>query len=636
MGNLSLAEKRIPSDSKRTRGLLCLTITSAALALGLAAQGRAAEMKLSTPPADRILKTLKPGHPRLIIDSEALARVKKLIQTDPIAARWYAKIRTDADTILGKPASEYEKPDGRRLLQVSRKVNDRVETLAFVYLLEGDRRYVDRVWKEIDAAAKFPDWNPVHFLDTSEMTYGFALAYDWLYDLWTAEQRREMREAIVNFGLKPAMKVYKSEHGWHKNDNNWNQVCNGGIGLGALAIADEQPALSSQILHEALQSLPRAMSHYAPDGAGTEGVMYWSYGTKYNLLLLSGLETALGTDFGLSKIDGFGVSGDYQLYLSGANRVSFNFSDCGLSRLSTPQHFWLARRYHCPQYSWFRYSELSDPERTGGLLDLLWYDDSGRDFDPAKLPLDKYFRGAECASMRSSWSDPNAMILAIEAGDNSGGHRHEDLGSFILDAQGERWAIDNGTDHQTYLKHQHHNPKWDYYRVRAEGHNTLVINPGKGPDQDPKAKANIVKFGSTPARAEAVVDLTKAYANDAKRVVRTFATIDRKRLTVSDEIETKAPAEVWWFLHTTADVALSGDGRAATLSKNKGEKRLSVAIVEPKGAVFTVMDAKPLPTSPNPEKQASNKGRRKLAVHLTNATNVTIAVELMPFIQSKP
>jgi hypothetical protein len=577
---------------------------------------------------DKILSTLKPEHPRLLIDDATIARVKGTIEGNPHAARWYEKIVSDGDEILTQPASHYEIPDGRRLLSISRQVKERVRTLGLIYLLEGANSHRDRIWAEVEAAAGFKDWNPIHFLDTAEMTHALALAYDWLYDAWDDAQRQTMVQAIVTLGLQPGMDVYRSGGWWPKNENNWNQVCNGGLGVGALAVADVYPELAADVLYEAIQSLPRAMGHYAPDGAGTEGVTYWDYGTRYNLIFLSALESALGTDFGLSQIEAFDSSGGYQLYMSGADRLAFDFGDSGLRRMSTPQHFWMGRRYNQPEYSWFRYSELEHPQCNGGVLDLLWFDDSAAEFNPAALPLDRHYRVAESVSMRSAWDDPNALVVALHAGQNrDGGHRHLDLGSFILEAMGERWVIDSGMEREAYQRHRNKRQRWEFYRLRAEGHNTLVINPDGGPDQELDAFAALeTQFEAD--RASATVDLSQAYAGRARRVRRTLSMVDRSYVLIEDEVETDAPADVWWFLHTEAEVELNDQMRTATLRANG--KRVVVKIEAPTEACFQIMDARPLPSSPNPQLQASNEGRRKLSICLTGVVALKLLVRITP------
>jgi hypothetical protein len=581
------------------------------------------------PPADRILATLRADHPRVMARPETFAEIKSLVDRGGLPATLYAEVKQSADRTLDEPVSIYEKPDGKRLLNVSRRVLDRVRTLALVSQLERDPRYAKRAWQELEAAARFPDWNPPHFLDAAEMTHAFALGYDWLYDRWTEEQRRMLREAIVAKGLREGLKVYASQKGWARNENNWNQVCNGGLLSGALAIADTEPELAARIVSEEVRSVPLAMEHYAPDGAGTEGVTYWDYGSRYNIVLLASLQTALGTDFGLAQVGAFKQSGFYQIYLCGANRTAFDFADCGRTQVSEAQHFWLGRQYNVPAYSWFRLSALESGKQRGGVLDLLWFDDRGRGVDFKSLPLDRYFRGAECASLRTSWS-PDGMIVGIQAGDsmNLGGHRHLDLGSFIVDAQGERWIVDSGVEHETYMTHRNKTPRASYYRVRAEGHNMPVLDPDKGPDQNPKAVARFVKFESTPGQAVAVVDLSQAYQAHADRVIRTFALPDRKSLVITDELNARQAAELWWFLHTEARVALSDQGRTATLNRNG--KTFTVQLQEPTGAMFEVMDCKPLPTSPNPQPQADNRGRRKLALHLQGVKATRIQVVMTP------
>ena len=193
-----------------TASLFRVGILFACAAVLAAARAGAAEATFAPPSAADVLKTLKPGHPRLLIDGETVARVRKLVEADPVAAAAYRQVKAEADKVLGQPASKYEIPDGRRLLRVSRRVKERVRTLAFIFLAEGGRKYVDRAWAELEAAAKFKDWNPAHFLDTAEMTHALALGYDWLHEQWTPDQRRTLREAIVRLGLRPAWKVYEA------------------------------------------------------------------------------------------------------------------------------------------------------------------------------------------------------------------------------------------------------------------------------------------------------------------------------------------------------------------------------------------------------------------------------------------
>ena len=581
-------------------------------------------------PTDELLSTLRPQHPRLQLTAERLAAVKKCIADDQVAARVYAAVRKEADRAFKKKPCKYEKPDGRRLLSVSREVLERVSNWSFVYRLSGERKYADRAWSELTAAANFPDWNPAHFLDTAEMTRAFAVGYDWLYDCWSIQQRAVLRRAIVEKGLGPALKCYEPKpRSWAVVSNNWNQVCNGGIALGALAIADEEPRMAAKIIRAAVAQIPRAVRVYLPDGAGTEGVTYWSYATRYNTALLDALETALGSCLGLDRVDGYAQSGDFQLYFSGADGRSFNFGDCGETRLSTAQHFWFGKHYAAARHSWFRYQALRDKPERGEVADLLWFDASAKDLDPRTFPLDKHFRRAEVAVMRSAWNDPHALVLGIEgAPPDDYSHRHLDSGSFIFEAQGVRWVVDCGTEHETYLTHQHHLGRWEFYRTRAEGHNTLVLNPDRGPDQVANTPAPMTRFESRPDGCVAVMDLSRAYQPHAQRVTRTYSLVDRKRVLLHDEIQGAQSADVWWFLHTQAQIQLAADRRSAAFTQDG--RRLMVAIRDPPGAGFEIMEAKPLPGSPNPAKQAGNAKIRKLAIHLRQVTDVKLAVELLP------
>jgi hypothetical protein len=248
------------------------------------------------------------------------------------------------------------------------------------------------------------------------------------------------------------------------------------------------------------------------------------------------------------------------------------------------------------------------------------------------LPLDKYFRGVEVALLRSGW-DHEAMFAGFKAGDNKANHSNLDLGTFVLDAVGVRWAMDLGADDYN-LPGYFGNQRWDYYRLRAEGHNTLVINPGSQSDQQPSAAARMIRYDSKPQRAFAIADLTAAYAREARSVQRGLALLERRQVLVQDEVQADKLADVWWFLHTSAEVKLASDGITATLSQ--GTNRLWARILSPVNAAFITMAAEPLPSSPQPAKQARNAKVRKLAIHLREITDARLAVLLVPLRPGEP
>jgi hypothetical protein len=610
-----------------------LFIITGGLVLQLILSAECAEKKgdsYTPPPADEILQSLKDQHPRMILTPESKSEVKKLIEKNEMAGRIYESIKSAADKALTQPPSQYDLPDGRRLLSVSGTVLKRVENLAFVYHMTGDRRYVDRAWEELAAAAKFNDWNPSHFLDTAVMTRAFGIGYDWLWHEWTDEQRDILRQAIIEKGIAPFKELIaqgRRKSWWHTTTINWNQICNGGIGIGALAIAGEEPELAQEVLAMVLENIPNSLRSYAPDGASAEGAAYWSFAIHHGANFLACLETSLGTDFGLAEVDGYAESGYYHMYFSGYGRRAFEFGDCGSVECSIAQHFWMTRRFEIPHFAWYRHQALSEGQ-SGGIYDLFWFDDSVKASDLDDLSLDKRFRRIECASMRDSWESDDGFIIGLQGGRNDWTHRHYDLGSFILDYDGVRWIVDLGKEGQTYHLLKSKWKRQDYYRARAEAHNTLVINPGKGPGQDKEGSAVFTTFESTPNEAIATLDLTSAYGGQAEKIIRTYRLERGKRFTVTDEIVLKEPSELWSFLHTGAEVSLGTDNRSATLSKQG--KRLRVQLVKPEDAVFTLMPSAPGKQSPDPPKQSPNKEKQQMVVRLNNVTSTRIEIRFEP------
>ncbi|MHC4736730.1 MAG: hypothetical protein ACYTDW_20090 [Planctomycetota bacterium] len=123
---------------------------------------------------------------------------------------------------------------------------------------------------------------------------------------------------------------------------------------------ENQPDLACKLVHRAVNGVQVVMRHYQPDGAYPEGPGYWVYGTSYNVILLAALESALGTDFNLSKATGFARSATYYLHVTGPTGRYFNYPDSGSKGGFVPTVFWFAKNYDQPSLAWHQHNLWKD------------------------------------------------------------------------------------------------------------------------------------------------------------------------------------------------------------------------------------------------------------------------------------
>ncbi len=587
-----------------------------------------------------VLKTLDKNHPRLMLKDKDLERLKRLYAKDKVLQKCLKDVLKDADACAEKRMLTYRKI-GPRLLHVSRECLHRIYALGLAYRWTGEQKYAEKAVENLLTVCAFKDWNPSHFLDTAEMSHAVGLGYDWLYSYLDVTTREKIRAGLVKNGLEPALSAYKKSW-WSKSEHNWNQVCNGGMIVGALAIAESEPRYAEQIIISAIESLPRALKSYGPDGAWMEGPGYWSYATRYTAYGLTALQTALGKDFGLLQIEGLAESGNFPIYTSGPRGLYLNFADSGekSSRRPMPCMFWLAQTYDNSLYAEAEHAEIA--KRDASAQHVVWYVPA-----PAKMPaakdLDRYFRGpVEIAVFRSAWDDPQALFVGVKAGYNQVNHGHLDLGNFELDALGVRWVRDLGSENYNlpgYWDGRRGGRRWSYYRLNSKSHSVPLLD---GEDQDPLAISKFTRFSAvlrTPfgghltveterSSAFVLVDLTSAYKKSANKVTRGVAMVENRRaVLVQDEFDIENSCELVWAMTTDAKINIKEkDTAVLTLAGRK----LIARILSPSIAGFAVESAQQKPP------QKTNKGVSRLIIRLPNAKgSVRVAVLLSPVWKNK-
>ena len=508
--------------------------------------------------------------------------------------------------------------------------------MAFLYTFTGEDKYAARAWKELEEICSWPDWHPGHFLDTGELSYGVSLAYDWCYDYFTPEQRKTIEDALHRNAVMDGIGAYNgttdkmdsgthNRSGWTKATTNWNAVCNAGLLMASAAIANVYPEDCTTLFGHIIKSVELGVKDYAPDGGYAEGPGYWEYGTTYLVWLIASMDSAFGTNYGLYEWPGVSTTQYYAAYVDGPTGT-FNYSDSGSGHLDGTSSFWFAKKNGDPDLAGLRYNKLIENGGGASPKDVIWYDPDNIS-TRVELGSDRLFKGIDTAFFRTNWTDSSMVFAGFHGGKNNSNHGNLDVGTFVLDAEGERWFIDLGGDSYSLPDYFGAAGRGTYYRGRAEGQNTVCVNPDKKADQVYTARGRITDYVSKPKGAYAIMDMKSALSvlkvSDAKRGM--LFTNNRRAVVVQDEMTLLEPGEVWWFAHTQADIEIAPDGKSAVLTQNG--KRMRAVITSDNDAKFTVMDAVKLPTSPaTHELENKNAGIRKLAIHLTGVKDVNLAV----------
>lgn len=537
-------------------------------------------------------------------------------------------------------------------------------------------------------------------LAMGEVAMGVALGYDWCHDRFTDAQRAAVGNGAIERGLDE----------WFDNYDfrtyNWASVIGGGIGLLLMALRDEVTAtqlprgwttywtrldqwMRNGVFFDEGNGMPASPGRYTilnRDGGYKEGPGYLGYYMEHLTAFLAGHKSCFGAMHPVYEEYPVEAAVDFYRHCVGPNEFTLRFSDGEDTEARRGKAAWTgfyARHLDSDYYRGVHaYSRRFDGGAEGyagdsaQLLDgsdaafwMMWYDGPGRTPGALGKPRDALYRYTAVFASRSAWDDTQALYVGGRlGGDVDKGHTHLDRGSFVLQAQGLNYIVDLGENvappgsgtnrgrwYDDYEFDSAGHPRtedgarWRYYKTRAEGHNTLVINPGTLPDQRTGPETSnlvpeILKGAGDFSDATTpmfVTDLTPVYSGrapwlDVRRVHRGFKVVDRQYLIVQSEIDAAGPVDVWDFYH--AENNDNGVGlldisypKTAVIRKVPDGKKLIVKILSNQGIFSTPMAADYLAASAN-TRPADNGGTgnfEKLGINVT-AQTLTLCVALVP------
>lgn len=475
----------------------------------------------------------------------------------------------------------------------------------------------------------------------ADQTKALALAYDWLYSRWPAEQRaRLLRKALDACDYE--IRLIRDERLSPYNVILYNSPFQALMACAIATYGDDShsaPVMNFTAdlwLKRVLPAWRQVMGH---NGGWHEGGEYVGVGIGQAIYEVPAMwRSATGEDL-IASTPGIRGFLDFLVYRTQPDGTNFRWGDGAWFDKGVPDALALALELHnAAAYSLQPASKAPVPTAWpwGPLTDPAMFDSHAS----AGLPLTKVFDGIGLVVARSDWS-PDATYVTFKAGDNYWSHSHLDQGAFTI-FKGGPLAIDSGLYGPSYGADHHMN-----YSYQTIAHNTVTVTdpadnvpaPGK---QQPRSIANDggqrrvgsgwgveaapIDAAEWEAKREtyhtgrleqvlaedgltvAVADITPAYTNSrsgegtfsdrTRRVERFWRTFGYDRVddvvVVFDQVvATKASFRKRWLLHTLEAPHVTGDVFTVSVPAQdrpgRAGGRLQGKVLLPKQAVINAL-----------------------------------------------
>jgi hypothetical protein len=524
-------------------------------------------------------------HPRVYVTEQELVELRERARTSH-RELWQRAISNVRALAADPPAP----PAERRRQQ--NDVGIAIAEAAFIYKIEGDRKYLNAARKYMDAAVSYDIWGyannkPNVDLAAGHLLYGLAWGYDLLYHDLSETERARYREKLIKQARLMA-DYFKPKSGrTFAYSQNHTFIPITGLGVAAYALYDETPeAPAWASLTRAIYD--RVLATYSQDGYYYEGFEYWIFSTPWLVHYLDAHAHATGED--LYDRAGFRLTHQYVAHsmLPSGNYV-FDFGDIfegPLTRAGKGEEYARTHprgHFHTNYNLLYRFAQRFQSGEAQGVAEwlkrldqvnaedfwsLVWYDPNVKPVPIEQQSAWHYFPDHDVFYWRSDWSK-DATAFAFKCGPPEGhhtesllqqfpdwrlssGHAHPDANSFIIFARGEYLTGDTG---------------YAGLPMTAD-HNTLLIN-GKGQAKEgvghdvfaevPYELLNRIRISDVKVEPTLVIvrgDATAAYGPELslKKFVREFVYRIGVGFTVSDEVETTKPAVLTVLLHADKHV----------------------------------------------------------------------------------
>jgi hypothetical protein len=499
---------------------------------------------------------------------------------------------------------------------------ERLQSLVVAEYLEGKGRFVDEIVNGVWLTCEESFWGVPAHLGAQKAGTGLPDVAEPIVDLFAAETAsllawtdylvgaqlgkasplipERIRLEIDRRILAPCLT--REDFGWmgYKGGppNNWNPwICSNWLTAALLEERDE--AKRKAHVTKIVTCLDHFLNGYADDGGCDEGPSYWGRAgaSLFDCLDLIKQATAGGCDgFQFSLVKAIGqyicrahIADDwYTNFADAPARVNVN-GDL-IYRFGKAVGDEAMMRHGA--FAAFRRDEAGLPgDSIGRQLPALFNLATLRSAPRAQaLFRDAWMPGIQVMAARVREGSTQGLYLAAQGGHNAESHNHNDVGNFLIYADGQPVVVDVGVE--TYSAKTFSSKRYEIWTMQSAYHNLPTIG-GVMQSAGRQFAASKVDYKADDGAAQFRLDLAKAYPAEAKLEswMRTLR-LDRAANTIelTDEYALKeAVGDITLTLMTPvrADVKTAGE-----LGLGKVRVRYDAAVLKPSVEEIPISDSR--------------------------------------------
>jgi hypothetical protein len=511
---------------------------------------------------------------------------------------------------------EYRRVGNRsRYEAINKARREKLRTLVMAECAEGKGRFLDEIVNGLWATLEESWWGfPAH-LNAQKAGSGLPDVDEPVVDLFAAETSALLSWALYLIGpafdkvsplIRPrihaeierrilAPLLARTDWGWMgyakgSKPNNWNPwICSNWL-ISAL-LTDRDEARRRAGVMKALEVADHFLNGYDDDGGCDEGPGYWNAagGALFdNLELLRSASGGQIDVYGVPLVKEIGryiyrahIAGDWYTNFADASavvhidgnmvwRYGQRIGDAKMASLGA----WAAKEHNA----------VTAGSINRQLNRIFTSEEMKKSPASETLVRDVWLPGIQVMTARMQEGSTKGLYIAAQGGHNAESHNHNDVGNFMVYANGKPAIIDVGVE--TYSAKTFSSKRYEIWTMQSAYHNCPTID---GVMQSPgrQFEARDVKYSVSDAAAEMSMDIAAAYPKEAglKSWRRTLR-FDRGKgmIEVRDRYAaSKAPKEIALTLMTIAKMRPAGAGAVLVPLPMDGSPALRI---EFDGALF--------------------------------------------------